>query len=56
MAKCDICGSDAKYDAKLNAQYHGQWAFVCELCFKKYSLCAQLSIEPKIGFATILKE
>ena len=56
MTKCDLCGDKAKYDAKLDARFHGTWAFVCEECFKKHSVCAQLKIEPKIGYATVLKE
>jgi hypothetical protein len=56
MTKCDICGGEAVYDAKLNAWYGGQWAFVCEECFRKHSVCAELKIAPRVGFATVLKK
>lgn len=54
MAKCDICGGNAKYDAKLNVYYGGCWAHLCDKCFEKHSMCSQLNIAPQIGYATVL--
>ena len=33
--KCDLCGTEAKYDAKLTL---GGWGYVCETCFQEYAV------------------
>jgi len=30
MTECDICGKEAKYDARTDM---GSWGYVCEKCF-----------------------
>jgi len=32
---CDICGKEAKYDAKTKA---GPWGYLCEGCFKVHGV------------------
>lgn len=33
LPNCDFCGAVAKYDAPTRT---GQWAYMCEICLKKY--------------------
>ena len=40
MKKCDICGAEAVYDAKLNFAFRGAWAYLCEACFQQHSASA----------------
>ena len=43
--KCDICGAEAKYDAKTTT---GQWGYLCPNCFMMYGVGLGLGKGQKI--------